>query len=172
MACSPEQSRINGSKSKGAKSQRGKEIAARNNIRHGLTSSHPPVLESEGLIQYQEIVQSLQTQYNPIQPIEFLLIQTVAVNWLRLHRIWGYEAAQADLEGVRIPADSDRLSRYERHAQRALNEAVDRLDAIEQRRTETFTGSTSQYVGQRMLDLLKQGNPDMAELPEAQDPSE
>lgn len=44
MVCSPEISRMNGAKSRGAVTQRGKVIASRNAREHGLLAQKPPLL--------------------------------------------------------------------------------------------------------------------------------
>ena len=65
MVCDPETSRRNGAKSKGAVTERGKEIASRNATKHGLLSQKPPILASEDLETFQGITQALVDQYEP-----------------------------------------------------------------------------------------------------------
>ena len=96
MACSPEQSRINGSKSKGAITERGKAIAAQNATKHGMLAAKPPVLATEDLETFQGIIQGLIDEHEPATPTEHLFVQQIAMAWLRLYRLWGVEAAQAD----------------------------------------------------------------------------
>ncbi|HEY9628073.1 MAG TPA: hypothetical protein V6C84_12295 [Coleofasciculaceae cyanobacterium] len=102
MVCSPEQAQLNGSKSKGAITDRGKAIASRNATKHGLLTNQPPILASEDLETFQGLIQSLIDQYKPQTPVEHLLIQQVAMCWQRLHRLWGVEAAIANLEMARL----------------------------------------------------------------------
>jgi hypothetical protein len=59
MSCPPEVSRVNGAKSRGAITKRGKAIASRNATKHGLLAQQPPILASEDLETFQGIVQSL-----------------------------------------------------------------------------------------------------------------
>jgi hypothetical protein len=96
MVASPEVCRINGAKSKGAVTERGKAIASRNAIKHGIMSSRPPLLATEDLETFQGMMQGLMDEYQPQMPTEHLLVQQVAMAWLRLHRLWGVEAAQAN----------------------------------------------------------------------------
>jgi hypothetical protein len=98
MVCSPEQARLNGAKSKGAVTDKGKAIASRNATKHGLLATQPPLLASEDLETFQGIVQGLIDQYAPQASIEHLLIQQIAMGWQRLHRVWGVEAAIANVE--------------------------------------------------------------------------
>jgi hypothetical protein len=102
MSCPPEISRVNGAKSRGAITKRGKAIASRNSTKHGLLAQQPPILASEDLETFQGIVQGLIDQYNPKTPVEHLLVQQIAMGWQRLHRLWGVEAAIADLEMIRL----------------------------------------------------------------------
>ncbi|MGG6295963.1 hypothetical protein ACQ4M4_16365 [Leptolyngbya sp. AN02str] len=96
MACSAEQSRLNGAKSRGAITERGKAIASRNATKHGLLATQPPILATEDLGTFQGMMQGLIDQYQPQSPIEHLLVQQVAMGWQRLHRVWGCEAAIAN----------------------------------------------------------------------------
>ncbi|XGV98787.1 MAG: hypothetical protein ACAF41_07575 [Leptolyngbya sp. BL-A-14] len=96
MVASPEVCRMNGAKSKGAVTERGKAIASRNALKHGIMSSHPPLLATEDLETFQGMMQGLMDEYQPQVPTEHLLVQQVAMAWLRLHRLWGVEAAQAN----------------------------------------------------------------------------
>lgn len=101
MACSPEQSRLNGAKTRGATSERGKAISARNATRHGAMAKHPPLLATEDLSSFEGMMQSLIEQFQPKGAIEHMLIQQVAMGWLRLHRLWGAESAAANLQVLR-----------------------------------------------------------------------
>jgi hypothetical protein len=50
----------------------------------------------EDLETFQGIMQGLIDEYEPSSASEHLLIQQVAMGWLRLHRLWGVEAAIAN----------------------------------------------------------------------------
>ena len=95
LEVSPEQSRINGRKSKGPITQRGKAIVAQNARKHGLLSSKPPVLASEDLETFDGIMQSLVDKYEPSDAIGWHLVQVVAMAMLKQHRLWAAEAASA-----------------------------------------------------------------------------
>ncbi len=108
MVASPEICRANGRLSCGPRSERGKAIAAKNATRHGLLSQKPPLLVTEDLETFQGIVQGLIDEYQPQTPTDHLLIQQVAMGWQRLHRLWGVEAAIANLEMIRL----ERAAKY------------------------------------------------------------
>jgi hypothetical protein len=102
MVASPEICRLNGTKSRGPTSSSGKAIASRNATKHGILSQHPPILATEDLESFQGIVQGLIDEYQPQTSTEHLLIQQVAMGWMRLHRLWSTEAATANIEILRF----------------------------------------------------------------------
>lgn len=102
MVADPELCRLNGAKSKGPVSERGKAIASQNATKHGLLSERPPLVVGEDLETFQGIVQGLIDEYEPSSASEHLLVQQLAMAWLRLHRLWGVEAATANQASLRI----------------------------------------------------------------------
>ena len=105
MACSPEQSRINGRKSQGAKTKRGQAISSRNATKHGLLAKKPPLLATEDLESFEGIMEGLIAKYQPQpnDPVHWHLIQTVAMGILKQHRLWQAEAALAYQETTKPP---------------------------------------------------------------------
>jgi hypothetical protein len=102
MVCSSEQSRTNGKFSRGPASSRGRKIASQNATKHGILSQQPPILATEDLESFQGIVQGLIDEYQPQTSTEHLLIQQIAMGWMRLHRLWSTEAAKANIEILRF----------------------------------------------------------------------
>jgi len=102
MVASPEICRANGRKSRGPVTQRGKASASKNATKHGVLAKSPPILITEDLASFQGMVQSLVSEYQPQGATEYLLIQQVAMGWLRLHRLWGVEAAIANVEMLKV----------------------------------------------------------------------
>jgi hypothetical protein len=98
MVCSPEQARLNGAKSKGAITDRGRAIASRNATKHGLLAKHPPLLVTEDLSTFEGLAQGLIEHYQPENPVENFLIQQVAMGMLKQYRLWSVEAAIANIE--------------------------------------------------------------------------
>ncbi len=102
MVANPETNRLNGRKSRGPVTARGKAIAAKNATKHGILAKAPPILVTEDLETFQGIVQELIDEYQPQRATEHLLIQQVAMGWLRLHRLWRVEAAIANIEVLKV----------------------------------------------------------------------
>jgi hypothetical protein len=98
MVSSPEISRLNGRKSRGPRTERGKAIASRNATKHGLLSQGPPLLVTEDLTTFEGMVQSLIEHYQPEGPVEHFLVQQAAMGMLKQYRLWSAEAAIANAE--------------------------------------------------------------------------
>lgn len=105
MVANPEICRQNGKKSSGPTSIKGKAIASRNATKHGLLTRKPPLLMTEDIEVFQNIIESLNDEYQPQTSTEHLLIQQIAMGWLRLHRAWFAEAATIDLASLRVQWD-------------------------------------------------------------------
>ncbi|MCU0532307.1 MAG: hypothetical protein MUD14_00145 [Hydrococcus sp. Prado102] len=96
MVISPaklEANRRNATKSTGPRSPRGKAIVSKNATKHGLLSQNPPLLAKEDLETFQGLVQSLVDDYQPQTPVEWHLLQTIAMCIQRQHRLWQAEAS-------------------------------------------------------------------------------
>lgn len=102
MVASPEINRQNSLKSTGPRTARGKAIASLNATKHGLLSHQPPLVAGEDLASFEGVMQALVDEHQPQGPTEFLLVQQLAMAHLRLHRLWGAEAAIARLEQLNV----------------------------------------------------------------------
>src|SRR5687768_12778059 len=98
MVSSPEVSRLNGRKSCGPRTERGKVIASRNATKHGLLSQSPPLLVTEDLTTFEGMLQSLIDYYQPEGPVEQFLVQRLGMGMLKQYRLWSAEAAIANTE--------------------------------------------------------------------------
>lgn len=110
MVASPEVCRMNGAKSKGPKTARGKAIASRNATKHGLLAEQPPLLASEDLETFQGIMQGLINDYQPEGVLEWHCIQQIAMCIQRQHRLWAAETAagnEAILPPISRPVTDD-----------------------------------------------------------------
>jgi hypothetical protein len=108
MVSSPEISRLNGSKSRGPLTERGKAIASRNATKHGLLVQKPPLLVTEDLETFEGLAQGLIEQYQPETPVEHFLVQQVAMGMLKQYRLWSVETAIANVEILK----AQRLARF------------------------------------------------------------
>lgn len=102
MVASPEINRQNAQRSTGPRTVRGKAIASLNAQKHGMLAATPPLVVGEDLTTFQGVVQALINEYNPQGATEQLLVQQLAMAHLRLHRLWGAEAAIARLEQLNV----------------------------------------------------------------------
>src|SRR5947209_18765159 len=85
-----ETNRENANKSTGPRTEAGKQRSSLNALRHGLTG-HTVVLPSDDLVAYQRHCKGFHDQYQPKNPTEVQLTQTVAdLSW-RLNRATAFE---------------------------------------------------------------------------------
>lgn len=122
MVANPDICRANGRRSRGPVTERGKANASKNATKHGLLAERAPLLSTEDLESFQGILQGLITEYQPQTPTEHLLIQQVAMGWLRLHRLWNVEAAIANQTMLRI----EKAAKYPQDA--GFNELLESLE--------------------------------------------
>jgi len=86
-----ETARANGAKSRGPKTQEGREKSSRNAIKHGFTSNSIMVLDSESPDRFHEILNDFYTTYRPAGAVEKDLVEEmVAARW-RIRRMWSVE---------------------------------------------------------------------------------
>ncbi|MBD1942493.1 hypothetical protein H6F50_09015 [Coleofasciculus sp. FACHB-712] len=187
MACSAQQSRINGAKSQGATSERGKAIARHNSVKHGLLATKPPTLLTEDRQWFDDMMASLVEKYQPNDPIEHLLIERIAMGWLRLRRLWGVEAAlgdvailkirqrlstkaselerrriakqlgDAEISAAGLSLSGEQLGRYERIITLQLNDAIEKLEEIKREQRELAASMGSSGITQFICDRLRYG---------------
>jgi hypothetical protein len=92
-----ESARINGAKSRGPKTARGRAFSSQNAVSHGLTA-RTLVLTNEKLDEFQELLNSFVDFLQPCNPVEVDLVSDmVSARW-RLRRICSYQSALLDLE--------------------------------------------------------------------------
>jgi hypothetical protein len=161
-----EASRRNGARSRGPKSAAGRQQAALNSLKHGLTARINFVLNHEDQELFDQLLDGYNRAYMPAnEPEAQLVLEAARCAW-RLHRITNVEASLLNLEVedqrehvaekfIRI-SDDDRIalafsrlsaltnglqvvSRYEATCRRGLHTATTALNRIqaERRRSET-----------------------------------
>jgi hypothetical protein len=116
--------------STGPKSQAGKAAAARNNFRHGLsTSSEFWVLPSESQHDFLKLLAEFQQEHQPATPTEEALVQAMAEHhWLR-HRAMRLEHSCFDYTTGEL-IDDRKLAlylRYQTTHERAFHKALNDL---------------------------------------------
>jgi hypothetical protein len=90
-----ESSRINGAKSRGPKTARGRAFSSQNAISHGLTA-RTLVLTNESRDEFEQMLNTYLDWLQPSNPVELDLVSDmVAARW-RLRRIWSYQSALLD----------------------------------------------------------------------------
>jgi hypothetical protein len=93
--------RANALRSTGPVTPKGKQIASRNSIRHGMVSQ-TVVLEGESQDRFIDLLTSLTAQLKPRSDAEAAIIETMAIARWKQMRIWGIQKAGFDLEMQRL----------------------------------------------------------------------
>src|SRR5579863_2797972 len=102
-------SRANGSKSRGPVSPAGKLVSSRNALKHGMLSG-TIVLQGESTDRFDQLVATLDEEFQPQTPFEESLIDNMAVIRWRQMRIWGMEKDGMEHEMRRQSDLSDSIS--------------------------------------------------------------
>jgi hypothetical protein len=165
-----ESAKINGSKSQGPKTPKGKLISAMNAVRHGLRSNKLVVLDNEMPAVFDRLHQAFLDKFNPQDDAEKeLVMQAASARW-RLRRVWQIEssliniemaeqreAVQGEVETVnedvlqasafKSLVDESRslslLTRYEMALSREYDRAIKSLDRARAERTPPSGGRPS-----------------------------
>jgi len=83
--------------STGPVTEEGKEIVARNAIKHGIFARDLVITAGDGLeneTEYRRLIDELQSDLEPVGQLEMLLLEKIAVNYWRLRRLVRYETGE------------------------------------------------------------------------------
>jgi hypothetical protein len=191
-----EQSRINGSKSRGPKTQEGKQRSSQNACKHGLTAQKFVLLESEhGDDGFDRLLQAFIARFEPADEVEYdLVFEAAAARW-KLRRAWAIEVStfehkiedQRDWVDDKFVecTDQDRLTlafgwlssdnviltlnRYQTRIRREFERALRDLEYLRSGRIKPPV--VGQVVGQ-VQDLRRAPRPASAELELPNEPSQ
>lgn len=92
-----EANRTNAEKSTGPKTDEGKQIVARNAVKHGLFSRHL-VVSDEDPSEYQALLYDLHAALNPVGALEYCLVERIAITLWRQRRLVRSETAAVELD--------------------------------------------------------------------------
>jgi hypothetical protein len=114
-----EQARVNGAKSRGPKTARGKAISSLNALKHGLFAKHTTCLFFESSEDYDQIVEDLTAQFRPATNNEIRLVEQLA-------------SIQFDYERARSAQTTylERLLRYAAPERLAIPPTANPMDAL------------------------------------------
>ncbi len=132
--------RRNSLKSTGPRTDRGKQFASENAIRHGLLSKDVVLRRSSGeenANEYEALLESLTRDLEPSGTLEELLVEKIAVSFWRLYRAVRGErlAFDGDFPPSRLGlVNIDLLVRYHTAIERELYRAMNHLDRLQRQR--------------------------------------
>jgi hypothetical protein len=90
-----ETARSNGANSHGPATPNGRAISSRNSLRHGLRAK-TILIPGESRRKFQTLLDDYIDQFQPLGPVEFDLVQTMAIARWRLNRVLAIEATLID----------------------------------------------------------------------------
>jgi hypothetical protein len=103
-----ESARTNGAKSHGPVTPEGKARSSSNALRHGLTANFT-VLEHESQEDFQLLLDAQLDRYQPADPVEMELVQSMAISRWRLRRIGNLESYLLAIEIASSKIQVDRI---------------------------------------------------------------
>lgn len=136
-------SRLNGQKSRGPVTARGKRVSSQNALRHGLSAASP-IIKGEDPAAFQALLNEFHATYSPVGlPEELCVFHMAAAHW-KLLRATLFEAdlinEHIDLNALAVPPNSSDLEATAiRRASRALNTIEARPHSLTSLRFHTTT---------------------------------
>jgi hypothetical protein len=161
-----EANRRNASHSTGPKSARGKEISARNSLKHGLLAKTALVMKgrvTENKSEFTKLLSGLHESFKPVGTAEGLLVQEIAISYWMERRAQIYEnfvireqlsrfSSEDECEGCEEHVSQaaihlhygkiDALQRYSNYHQKRRSRALAELERLQKQRSgEKSNGS-------------------------------
>jgi hypothetical protein len=156
-----ESSRANCAKSNGPKTPEGKRRSSYNAVRHGLLASCV-VLETEDPVNFEALIQQFVARFEPLDDVEFGMIEEMASTTWRMRRGWAAEAelmdqailrhtgtrplAAAFTELAAAPALA-LLHRYESRLSRMYHRALHNLLTLREKKAQSQQLTADQPAG-------------------------
>ena len=129
--------RANAQHSTGPKTEEGKTKSKFNAVKHGLTARHFPSIiqkDSAEWQQFNELHASMADHFQPVGPIEELLVEKIAIEFLRFGRHLVREQDPKVLASGFYAQVVDKMVRYQSAINRQLFQAIAELDRQQEKR--------------------------------------
>jgi len=149
----PQPAPAKSNKSTGPRSKEGKAASSKNALRHGLASG-TMIMPGEDSAAYAALEQSLLSQFQPVNPVETILITDMAKHhWLanRAIRLQAEVLSPTNRKRGEIPDSLTSLHRYQISNQRAFHKCLATINML---RKEQLAGQ-KQFVSQRANQPLR-----------------
>lgn len=143
--------RKNAQRSSGPKTAAGKQRSSQNRYQHGFYASR--LFPTKELLHrdrddYNRIVGGLWDHYAPVGDFEKLCVEKIAVEMLRLARLFGHEQKVLGWGAPFEARSMDRIVRYESNISRQLEKTIAQLERLQEQRaaqSDEFQASEPQY---------------------------
>jgi hypothetical protein len=138
--------------STGPKTETGKAASSQNSWKHGLFGVFR-VLNTESQLAYQDLLQSLQSEYNPATPTEAILVERMAQHhWLR-NRALHYQNHYLESGDESNVSQVSLFMRYETMHERAFHKCLADILKLRAEKQKQEIGFASQAHKERMREL-------------------
>jgi hypothetical protein len=138
--------------STGPKTETGKAASSQNSWKHGLFGVFR-VLNTESQLAYQDLLQSLQSEYNPATPTEAILVERMAQHhWLR-NRALQFQNHYLESGDESNAKQLSLFMRYESMHERAFHKCLADLLKLRAEKQKQEIGFASQAHKERMREL-------------------
>jgi hypothetical protein len=126
--------RANAQRSTGPMTAEGKEKSKLNAVKHGLTSRYFPAVIEAGTAEWEQL-ETVRTDflnhYQPIGPMEELMLEKVTIEYMRYRRLVERELVLCVRNRGYYPEIVDKLTRYQTAINRQFYEAMQELERLQ-----------------------------------------
>jgi hypothetical protein len=126
--------RANAQRSTGPKTPEGKEKSKLNAVKHGLTSRYFPALIEAGTAEWEELEAvrtDLLNHYQPIGPVEELLLGKINIEYMRYRRLVEREQVLCFHNRGYYLEIVDKVTRYQTAINRQFYQAIQELERLQ-----------------------------------------
>jgi hypothetical protein len=131
-----EASRRNGEKSRGPKTEQGKQHSSWNSIKHGLLGKRLLMTDGTSKVEWDHLLDSLRQDIEPVGALEELLVEKIAKSYWRLQMADGYEVRLAKASDSFF-FSMDKMARYQTAIGRQMARDVADLKRLQRERKES-----------------------------------
>ncbi len=168
--------RKNAKRSTGPQTPKGKQRASQNSYKHGFYSMrlfpNNELLARDGA-DYNRIFAAYWNHYSPVGDIEKLYVERIAVQSLRLARLFGHEQKVFAWRQPFEARSVDKIVRYESNVSRQLEKTIHELERLQkEREAESNQFETSNLEADDALSDTDEGVEERSEAPEELIPEE
>jgi len=129
--------RRNAQRSTGPKTPEGKARSRWNSVQHGLLSKRLAVIDAKGNLAFLNLLESLREDLRPLNVLEEIVLEKIAIGYWRLHIAFGHESDFARSPECFLTS-IDCVGRYATSIHRQLMQDMSQLERLQRQRNGEF----------------------------------